>query len=88
MVEDQDIDLLDDENKPFLQKQLTNLMNNQNATDTGGADQQVDIRIGSPTMNKLEDAELQINDQKYKDLQRDVKKYVRRTSMLKEAQKL
>lgn len=70
-----------------MQQQLSDLMNNQADAGTGG-DEQVDIRINSPTMKKLDSAELQINEQKYSDLEKEVKKYVRRTSMLKEAQKL
>jgi hypothetical protein len=36
MVEEEHIDLVDDNNRPFLQKQLTELMNNQ--AGTGEAD--------------------------------------------------
>lgn len=69
MVENQEIDLVDDQQQPFLQKQLTDLMNNQNTAGTGEEEETVDIRIESPTMNKLENAELQINEKKYSDLQ-------------------
>jgi hypothetical protein len=52
MVENQHIDLIDEDNTPFLQKQLTDLQN-ENAGES-----QVNIRLSSPTMQKLDNAEL------------------------------
>jgi hypothetical protein len=56
LIENQEIDLIDEDNTPFLQKQLTDLQN-ENA-----GEEQVNIRLSSPTMQKLESAELQIKD--------------------------
>ena len=82
MVENQHIDLVDEHNTPFLQKQLTDLQN-----ENAGEDQ-VNIRLSSPTMNKLDNAELQIKEQQYSDLQDQVVNYVRRNSLLKDAKNL
>lgn len=51
-------------------------------------EEHVDIRIESPSMNKLDNAELQLKEQSYSGLQADVKKYVRRNSLLKDAKNL
>lgn len=71
MIENNDVELLDDEKTPFLQKQLTELLENQNqmASTGGDGNEQVNIRVESPSMSKLKNAELQINEKKYSDLQ-------------------
>jgi hypothetical protein len=73
-----------------LRKQLTEILNSQQQQNgsTGGEENITDLRIESPTMHKLDKAELQISEQKYSDLQQNVKSYVRRNSLLKEAKKL
>jgi hypothetical protein len=85
MVENNEIELHDEEGSPFLQKHLEDL---KKQVENEEEDDQVDIRIESPSMNKLDNAELQIQEQKYSDFQNDVKKYVRRNSLLKEAKNL
>ena len=85
MVEDQDVELHDEEGAPFLQQHLSDLAFKQDADDE---DKPVNIRIESPSMNKLENAELAVNEKRYSDLQDNVKNYVRKNSILKEAQNL
>ena len=84
MVENNDVELLNEDGAPFLQRHLEDLKKQVENED----DERVDIRIESPSMNKLDNAELQIKEQKYSDLQNDVKQYVRRNSLLKEARNL
>jgi len=85
MVENKELELHDEDGAPFLQKHLDDLkLKVENEEES----EQVDIRIESPSMNKLDKAELQIQEQKYSDLQADVKKFVRRNSLLKDAQHL
>lgn len=84
MVENREVELHDEEGEPFLQDHLENLKQHQE----NGEGDSVDIRIPSPSINKLDNAELQIKEQKYSDLQNDVKKFVRKNSLLREAQEL
>jgi len=66
MIEREEIDLVDEQNTPFLQKQLTDYVNAQQQNANGGPgddildDEQVDIRLESPKMSQLDNAELKI----------------------------
>ena len=75
-----------------MQKQLSLLSNKQQLGGTGAAedildeeDAPVNIRLASPDAKQLENAELQIQDKQYSDLQDQVKSFVKRTSLIKEA---
>ena len=71
MIENQDIELLDEKKKPFLHRQITDHMEkkqNQGDEET----ESVNIRIPSSQMNKIENAELAVNENKYSDLQNEV----------------
>jgi len=85
MVENNELELHDEDGAPFLQRHLDELKAKAEKEDENS---QVDLIIESPSMNKLDKAELQVQEQKYSDLQADVKKYVRRNSLLKEAKRL
>jgi len=61
MIENNDIELLDDEKAPFLQKQLDHLVNQNNQMDSTGGDvhDQVNIQVDSsesPSISKLNNA--------------------------------
>ena len=101
IIQNQQVDLVDDEKVPILQKQVTSLaekeeQNRLAAAGTGSKDQifddeegeSVNIRIESPDAKRLENAKLEIGEKQFSDLEDKVKKYVRRTSLLKEAQDL
>ena len=95
LVENQQIDLLDENNVPLLQKQLTSMTNGQQNPDTGAADEedileegQINIRTASPDARKLDNAELHVEGQGYQELEGKVIDYVRRNSLLKDAKNL
>jgi sugar-specific transcriptional regulator TrmB len=59
MVENNQVELLNEDGAPFLQKHLEDLKKQvENEEDS----EQVDIRIESPSMNKLENAELHVQE--------------------------
>lgn len=64
MVENQEVELHDEDGAPFLQKHLEDLKKQVG----DGEEDTVDIRIESPSLNKLDNAELAIQEQKYSDL--------------------
>lgn len=74
MVEQEQIELVDEYNRPLLKQQLSLLSNNQQQFGGTGADDDilndsVDIRLPSPDARKLDNAELQIKTQHYSDIQ-------------------
>jgi hypothetical protein len=90
MVENEHIDLVDEQRTPLLKKQTTLISSEAPNADTGAEayGDAVNIRVDSPTAKMLDDAELQVKQQSYSELQNQVVDYVRRNSLLKEAQDL
>lgn len=78
MVEQEQIELVDEYNRPLLKQQLSLLSNKQQQYGGTGADDdildedQVNIRLPSPDARKLDRAELQIQPQHYSDIQEQV----------------
>ena len=93
MVEQEQIELVDEYNRPLLKQQLSLLSNNQQQFGGMGADDDilndsVDIRLPSPDARKLDNAELQIKPQHYSDIQDQVVQFVRQNSLIKDAKNL
>jgi len=94
MVEQEQIELVDEYNRPLLKQQLSLLSNNQQQFGGTGADDDilgndsVDIRLPSPDARKLDNAELQIKPQHYSDIQDQVVQFVRQNSLIKDAKNL
>ncbi len=91
MIEDQQVDLVDADNTPLLQKQISLFtdkqmqMNNQGDTGAAADGDAVNIRVNSPDARKLAQADLQVQEKRYSELQSKVVDFVRRNSLLKEA---
>ena len=93
MVEQEQIELVDEYNRPLLKQQLSLLSNNQQQFGGMGADDDilndsVDIRLPSPDARKLDNSELQIKTQHYSDIQDQVVQFVRQNSLIKDAKNL
>ena len=85
MIENQQIDLVDQNNNLVLQKQITHLTNIQeNDTDSDAGNRTLTNQ--SPT--HLDNANLEVHEQRYSELQGKVVDYVRRTSLLADAKTL
>ena len=63
-------------------------MDNQGDTGAAAEGDAVNIRVDSPDARKLEQADLQVQEKRYSELQSKVVDFVRRNSLLKEAQHL
>ena len=68
------------------------MTNNQRNADTGAADEDehspVNIRVDSPDAKKLDQADLHVQEKRYSELKGNVVEFVRRNSLLKDAQHL
>lgn len=97
LVKNDEIDLLDEQQRPILRQQTSLLSNGQ--VRKGGLgrndqimedeeDESVNIEVASPDAQRLSNAALAINDQRFSEIEDQVKQFVRQNSLLKDAKNI
>ena len=99
MVQNEEIDLIDEQQRPMLRQQVSLLSNKQQQQrGLAGKDaimeddepnESVNLEFGaSPDAQRLSNAALQVNEQRFSEIEDQVKQFVRQNSLLKDAKNI
>lgn len=97
MVKNDEIDIIDEQNRPILKQQVSLMSNKQQQKQGLGRNDEimedeaesVNIEVASPDAQRLSNAALAINNEKrFSEIEDQVKQFVRQNSLLKDAKNI